>query len=460
MKIKLAAIARDEAAYLPEWIFHHLWFGFDEIEVYVNNTVDNSIPLLENIAQKHPVVITNADDLFEKSNGDFQFKAYRELAKKSKEEGFTHLLFLDIDEFWTPLDFETSIHKALEKLNTPQVTCFEWLLHCNEFLFMSCFEDELKVKRSNHVKSLFQLDAPFEKIGAHNIIGSELSYSLADGQSYDFGDDIHCAVLAQEHQLSPVKDFFVIHRMYRSELEYISLLGRGRPSSKKVKNNRSGYYKSTDKMEVVEVAKAPYAAYQKKWIQFVEDLALEKEIRVAQEFITARFDSVLLNAKSAPQDEKALYLKLFRGISLDQVQQTIHEVKESLKLSYTMERFQKEISFRKVIGLVKCKLLILVGKHDQAARYMLEHSLLDPTSVSVESNSVITDIDFALTKSSVKKNAVFYRDMAISLYKRRELDLAKLYIEKARQLAPRDTYICNLESQIKWELVLPKTQGC
>ena len=60
IKIKLAAIARDEAAYLPEWIFHHLDFGFDEIEIYINNTVDNSSAVLENITDNYPVKVINA----------------------------------------------------------------------------------------------------------------------------------------------------------------------------------------------------------------------------------------------------------------------------------------------------------------------------------------------------------------------------------------------------------------
>lgn len=49
LKIKLVAIAKDEAAYLPEWIFHHLYFGFDQIDIYVNNTSDNTFALGEQL---------------------------------------------------------------------------------------------------------------------------------------------------------------------------------------------------------------------------------------------------------------------------------------------------------------------------------------------------------------------------------------------------------------------------
>ena len=51
--VRLIAISKDEAAYLPEWIFHHLKVGFDEIQIYVNNTKNNSLDILEKISSKY-----------------------------------------------------------------------------------------------------------------------------------------------------------------------------------------------------------------------------------------------------------------------------------------------------------------------------------------------------------------------------------------------------------------------
>lgn len=47
MKIKLIAIAKDEAAYLPEWIHYHLSVGFDSISVLTNGITDNTDKVLE-----------------------------------------------------------------------------------------------------------------------------------------------------------------------------------------------------------------------------------------------------------------------------------------------------------------------------------------------------------------------------------------------------------------------------
>ena len=41
--IKLVAIAKNEAPYIPLWAFHHFRIGIDLIEIHINNTDDNSI---------------------------------------------------------------------------------------------------------------------------------------------------------------------------------------------------------------------------------------------------------------------------------------------------------------------------------------------------------------------------------------------------------------------------------
>ena len=64
LKIKLVAIAKDEAAYLPEWIFHHLYFGFDAIDIYVNNTTDNTHELSQYLAPLESVSLIDGDSYF------------------------------------------------------------------------------------------------------------------------------------------------------------------------------------------------------------------------------------------------------------------------------------------------------------------------------------------------------------------------------------------------------------
>ena len=50
---RLVAIAKDEASYIADWIHHHLYFGFDQIHVYVNRTTDNTIAILKEITKRY-----------------------------------------------------------------------------------------------------------------------------------------------------------------------------------------------------------------------------------------------------------------------------------------------------------------------------------------------------------------------------------------------------------------------
>jgi cellulose synthase/poly-beta-1,6-N-acetylglucosamine synthase-like glycosyltransferase len=62
-KVLLAAIAKDEAAYLPEWIYYHLSIGIDEIVIYVNSTTDNTIQILDKLKENLPVKYVIADGI-------------------------------------------------------------------------------------------------------------------------------------------------------------------------------------------------------------------------------------------------------------------------------------------------------------------------------------------------------------------------------------------------------------
>lgn len=221
-KIKLAAIAKDEAAYLPEWIHHHLYFGFDEVEVYVNNTTDNTFELLEKIKDKYPIKVVNADFIFEKdSKAHFQVAAYSIILKKAIEEKFTHVMFLDIDEFWTPLDFKTNIKDCLSILNDPDIVSFEWCLKWNEEdKFKRPFSEENIVSKYQIVKTILKTSLPIDDIFVHNVASPNAQYLLADGSTFE-NDSAHKASVDGVNKFGKVKDFYILHRIYRSPMEYL-----------------------------------------------------------------------------------------------------------------------------------------------------------------------------------------------------------------------------------------------
>src|SRR4051794_21193234 len=101
-RVKLCAIAKNEGPYLADWVFHHLHFGFDAVEVWVNGTNDGSRRILDAISAAHPEVTSrNADRLLADclaTGRAFQRQAYARLARKARRQGFSHVAFLDLDE--------------------------------------------------------------------------------------------------------------------------------------------------------------------------------------------------------------------------------------------------------------------------------------------------------------------------------------------------------------------------
>ena len=130
--MKLCAIARNEGPYLADWVFHHLHFGFEAIEVWVNATEDDSLELLERIGAVHPEVSGRlADELREDSIARgriFQLRAYARAARKARRQGFTHVGFLDLDEYWTPRDFRTPVTDFLPDDPGANLISFPWCI--------------------------------------------------------------------------------------------------------------------------------------------------------------------------------------------------------------------------------------------------------------------------------------------------------------------------------------------
>lgn len=58
MKILLAAIAKDESAYISNWILHHLNYGFDAVEIYTNGITDSTEKTLDKFVKNCLIKLT------------------------------------------------------------------------------------------------------------------------------------------------------------------------------------------------------------------------------------------------------------------------------------------------------------------------------------------------------------------------------------------------------------------
>ena len=112
-KVALVAAAKNEAAYLAEWVHHHLYFGFDPIEIHVNRSSDRTEEIARRIAAVEPrLQVFNADKIDHRLGGkaSIQTTVYDAAVPRLRSSlgSRQYLSVLDLDEFWTPVDFQTS----------------------------------------------------------------------------------------------------------------------------------------------------------------------------------------------------------------------------------------------------------------------------------------------------------------------------------------------------------------
>lgn len=325
MKVKLVAIAKDEAAYLSEWIYHHLVFGFTSIEVYLNNTSDNSVDLLSNISKNHPVKIIEADDLYEKHGTGFQKAAYLDAYYRSKNDGTTYLMFLDIDEFWTPLDFKKDIKTFLIEMKYPDVISFEWCFPNNENnIFDRPYKASNKLIKNYHVKSIFSMQAKIDDISVHNVISNEANFLLADGSQF-VSDEAHKYMVSLDELKKDIYRPFILHRVTRSQIEYISLLGRGRPSTKmKIKDNRWGFVSTQDEHATFTISEDSVLLYNRNYASFIQHSDIESDIVKGRSFIIERFKQIITYIYSSQDEDHLTFQKVLKDITLESVLFSLH----------------------------------------------------------------------------------------------------------------------------------------
>lgn len=328
--IKLVAIAKNEACYLPEWIGHHLFFGFDQISIYVNNTTDNTDDIEKKLKSVSTVEFCNGDKFFIPGVDIPQTEIYKHEIIRSRKQGFSHVLFLDIDEFWTPLNLTTTIKEFVGQKKA-DVICFEWVNRTNEVRpFLPSIESTLEGIKGNHVKSLIATQVMVEAINPHSVLAYKAEHQLVDGSKY-FVDQDNFAKISLEQVNSPIKEIFILHRMYRSQEEYVALLMRGRPIQNRLyadlfKTNRSGYIPNSPKVKLNFETEAVerYKIFMKN---FFSNYQLQEEIELGKQFIMKKRDEVCQIILESPQECLPLFAKIFTRVTLPDINKALMQFK-------------------------------------------------------------------------------------------------------------------------------------
>jgi hypothetical protein len=321
LKIKLVAVAKNEAAYLSEWIFHHLYFGFDDISIYVNGTTDNTDDIVNNMKSLDKVHFHNGDDYYQSDIRSPQNKIYSDELALSLKQGFSHVMFLDIDEFWIPKNLKDSIYTYAEN-NSSDVNSFEWINRVNESeIFASPLNTIIQGVKTSQIKSLIKTGLNVVAVNPHSILAKKATYQLADGTSFM---PVKGNIKAPVTELNkPVKDYFVLHRMYRSDIEYVAMIGRptavnNTSNSRLFKENRHGYCLTNTSIEV-NLSIDDLKLYNVAYSQFLKNYSLNLAIATAHKLIVEKYHHTVLSIREAPVDEAQLIKRLLRNVTLKPV---------------------------------------------------------------------------------------------------------------------------------------------
>ena len=336
--IKLVAIARNEAAYIPSWVFHHFRIGVDIIEIYINNTDDNSLKICRRIKKAYPNFnFIKADPLLTKSlakGKSFQITAYNRSLRRSKrnKDNATHLLTLDLDEYLTPANLKENIKNLLTENKEADAISFLWYsddYSRSQATFQPHLRDKTTVYRLNHLKSLAKISGRIKSCIHHNFLfteGAPVSNAFGGLHDIQLSDNVNTSIHRSKVSMSfldtlnahKVEPWFILHCIYRSEDEYLASLCRGRKhnnDSSPLKKNRWGLrpYPFFNPIElVVAFDKEELRSYKAEYQSFISECEIRKEIKSARGMIKKRVKELDNLLKADPQLLKS-FAQIFKG---------------------------------------------------------------------------------------------------------------------------------------------------
>jgi hypothetical protein len=102
-KIAVAAIIKNEGAYIKEWIEYHKLVGVDKFYIYDNESVDDTATILRPYIKNGDVIYT-----YVKTTGKRkpQVEVYNDVIKKYRNKS-KWIAFIDADEFIVPVTHKT-----------------------------------------------------------------------------------------------------------------------------------------------------------------------------------------------------------------------------------------------------------------------------------------------------------------------------------------------------------------
>lgn len=239
IKVKIVAVSSNEAYFLPQWIYHHFYFGFDAIDIFVNRSSDNTLEILDKLKRQYPAITVYDFDFidlipgFTRELGGMQYGAYM-FAYYNTCRDFDYVLFIDIDEFWMSKNCEDKIQDCIINLNYPDVVAFQWFNTGGqpEYVMPLLAQKEFKGHLSPYAKCMVKTRLKPKLIPCHIPAFDQVTnFIMADGMMMepDKSDSEKISII----HLKDIKEYFVLHDHMRSSIPYIAKIPRGRATKPK-----------------------------------------------------------------------------------------------------------------------------------------------------------------------------------------------------------------------------------
>lgn len=323
-RIKLVAIAKNEAAYIHEWVFHHLYFGIDAIDIYYNGCTDNSKDLIDSLPSDK-VRMIDADGIFEQAQKSPQMTIYKSAIKQAHKDGFGYVLFLDLDEFWVPIDLSTSIKNAIKAVPRFDLLSFQWRDKVDESLFENAILPKITCERSEQVKTIFKAYLRPVGLNPHNTTDAHLIRYFEDGTRFQAINSAQSRVSSNLN----TSNACIVHRKYRSQLEYVAMLARGRPNGalkceSMFKNNRHGFGENKALVSF-EFPAQHYHAYQSYMEEHLSTSEVSSAIEIARTHVYERYNQLIGQIKDAPKSEQLVLRRVLQRITIPEVMRAYSE---------------------------------------------------------------------------------------------------------------------------------------
>jgi hypothetical protein len=389
-KVALIAIAKDEDTYIHEWVHHHLYLGFSPIFIGVNRTSDKTYEIISKISNLHHDIYVYDLDWIDKGcvglNKNIQHLGYSYLTTKIDSSMVDYVGFLDIDEYWFNVD-NKKIQDFINENKPFDIASFYWLCQFGEDSeFLPPFIDVLYTPNL-HVKSIISTTTidQIEVFSAHVPTYKINFYSRCIHIDQKGNNISKIGTKNLNNSPFPINQMesistCILHRMMRSEREYLSLVFRGRPNGQLIKSNgRYGfkkgelhlptifdvsYYDSLNNfikechlLEILIQARHQKLIYYKNKIKNMNENQLITEFNHAKIALTGTIGLEEFVDTFINKVKNVHYLKVF-AISL-----------ESLEVSLSIKLMQRAYSLKPTGIILKKKLDEYHGKSSKIERF-------------------------------------------------------------------------------------------